>query len=138
MVLHVLRGQADSGGKLDFCVARCAEYRRLWSTVMIDKSGGPAKSSFYSCDDYWRRQDQAVAKARKRHRSWTKPQRPGAQTGFAWKRETFALPRAEAQDKAREFFSKYPKAAYWTEVESWRELPGDVIEFTMRRLPSAD
>jgi len=25
-----------------------------------------------------------------------------------------------------------------TEVESWRELPDDVIEFTMRRLPSAD
>jgi hypothetical protein len=23
-------------------------------------------------------------------------------------------------------------------VESWRELPDDTIEFTMRRLPSAD
>jgi transposase len=30
------------------------------------------------------------------------------------------------------------KAAYMTEIESWRELPGDRIEFTMRRLPSAD
>ena len=49
-----------------------------------------------------------------------------------------ALPRAEAQQKAREFFDKYPKAAYWSEVESWRELPGDIIEFTLRRLPSAD
>jgi hypothetical protein len=25
-----------------------------------------------------------------------------------------------------------------TEIESWRVLPGDRIEFTMRRLPSAD
>ena len=29
-------------------------------------------------------------------------------------------------------------AAYQTEIESWRELPGDRIEFTMRRLPTAD
>jgi len=25
-----------------------------------------------------------------------------------------------------------------TEIESWRELAGDQIEFVMRRLPSAD
>lgn len=58
------------------------------------------------------------------------------ESGF--RRVTFALPRAQARAKAREFFNAYPKAAYMTEVESWRELPGDVIEFTMRRLPSAD
>jgi hypothetical protein len=29
-------------------------------------------------------------------------------------------------------------AAYMAVVESWRELPGGEIEFTMRRLPSAD
>lgn len=56
----------------------------------------------------------------------------------AFRRETFALPRAAARDKARELFRRYPKAAYMTEIESWRELPGDVIEFTMRRLPTAD
>jgi hypothetical protein len=56
----------------------------------------------------------------------------------AYRRVTFALPRAQARIKAREFFDAYPKAAYMTEVESWRELPGDVIEFTMRRLPTAD
>lgn len=53
-------------------------------------------------------------------------------------RETFALPRAEARNKAREWLERWPKQAYWSEVESWRERPGDVIEFTMRRLPSAD
>jgi hypothetical protein len=53
-------------------------------------------------------------------------------------RETFHLPRVEARAKAREWLDRWPKQAYWTEIESWREEPGDVIEFTMRRLPSAD
>jgi hypothetical protein len=59
-----------------------------------------------------------------------------ASDGF--RRETFALPRQAARAKAREFFARYPKAAYMTEIERWRELPGGEIEFTMRRLPSAD
>lgn len=53
-------------------------------------------------------------------------------------RETFVLPRVQAREKAREWFDRYPKSAYWTEIESWCERPDDVIEFTMRRLPSAD
>jgi hypothetical protein len=53
-------------------------------------------------------------------------------------RSTFALPREKAREKAREMFRRFPKTAYMTEIESWRELPGDHIEFTMRRLPSAD
>ena len=56
----------------------------------------------------------------------------------AWRRETFRLPRPEARAKAREWFERFPKAAYMTEVESWRELPDDEIEFVMRRLPTAD
>jgi hypothetical protein len=56
----------------------------------------------------------------------------------AWRRETYTLPRAEARDKAREWFTKYPKAAYMTEIEFWRELSDGRIEFTIRRLPSAD
>lgn len=60
-----------------------------------------------------------------------------AQRG-GWRRETYTLPRAEARDKARDYFLKFPKAAYMTEIESWRELSGDRIEFTIRRLPSAD
>ncbi|MFN3657297.1 MAG: hypothetical protein ACK4UO_08595 [Pseudolabrys sp.] len=56
----------------------------------------------------------------------------------SFRRETFALPREAARAKAREFFARYPKAAYMTEIESWRELPGGEIEFTMRRLPTAD
>lgn len=53
-------------------------------------------------------------------------------------RETFSLPREEARQKARALLKRYPKAAYMTEVERWRELPSGAIEFTMRRLPSAD
>jgi hypothetical protein len=55
-----------------------------------------------------------------------------------WRRQTFRLPRPEAQATAREWFERYPKAAYMTEVESWRVLDNGLIEFTMRRLPSAD
>jgi hypothetical protein len=53
-------------------------------------------------------------------------------------RETFSLPRDQARAKARDFLTRYPKAAYMSGVESWRELPDGNIEFTMRRLPSAD
>ncbi len=55
-----------------------------------------------------------------------------------WRRQTYRLPRAEAQKTARDWFDRYPKAAYMTEVESWRVLDNGLIEFTMRRLPSAD
>ena len=53
-------------------------------------------------------------------------------------RETFTLPRDKARVKARGYLDRYPKAGYMSAVESWRELPGGDIEFTMRRLPSAD
>jgi hypothetical protein len=55
-----------------------------------------------------------------------------------WRRETFRLPRLEARAKAKEMFERFPKAAYMTEIESWRELADDEIEFVMRRLPTAD
>lgn len=53
-------------------------------------------------------------------------------------RESFTLPREQARAKARDFLTRYPKAGYMSAVESWRELPGGDIEFTMRRLRSAD
>ena len=53
-------------------------------------------------------------------------------------RETFTLPRDKARLRARDFLNRYPKAAYMTAVESWRELPDGEIEFTMRRLVSSD
>ncbi len=56
----------------------------------------------------------------------------------AWRRERFVLPRSEARQKAREFLQRFPKAAYASEVEEWRVLDDGRIEFTMRRLPTAD
>lgn len=53
-------------------------------------------------------------------------------------RESFTLPRDEARARARAILDHWPAAAYMTAVESWRELPGGEIEFTMRRLRSAD
>jgi hypothetical protein len=63
---------------------------------------------------------------------------PRREPSSTWRRETFRLPRQDARDKAREWFERFPKAAYMTEVESWREMPDGEIEFTMRRLPTAD
>jgi hypothetical protein len=53
-------------------------------------------------------------------------------------RNTFVLERQSAREQARAMLDRFPKAAYMTEVESWRELPDGKIEFTMRRLPTAD
>ena len=64
------------------------------------------------------------------------PKKNGFEDGFV--RETFTLPREKARDRAHDFLDRYPKAAYMSAVESWRELPGGEIEFTMRRLASAD
>ena len=53
-------------------------------------------------------------------------------------RETFTQPRENARKTARAFLKRFPKQAYMSEVERWRELPDGEIEFTMRRLRSAD
>lgn len=62
--------------------------------------------------------------------------RTEAGDGFA--RETFTLPREQARERARGYLTRWPTAAYLSTVESWHELPGEEIEFTMRRLTSAD
>ena len=77
-------------------------------------------------------QDLAERVARRRNA------RGEASVADTWRRESFTLPRAEARTKAREWFDRFPKAAYSTEIEFWRELEDGSIEFTMRRLPTAD
>lgn len=64
--------------------------------------------------------------------------RKSAAADDGYVRESFALDRGEARRAARAFLDRWPTAAYMSEVEFWRELPGDRIEFTMRRLKSAD
>lgn len=59
-----------------------------------------------------------------------------ADDGFV--RETFTQPREEARRTARAFLDRYPAAAYMSAVEHWRALPDGAIEFTMRRLRTAD
>lgn len=53
-------------------------------------------------------------------------------------RETYTLPRDEARQTARALLERWPAPAYMTAVETWRELPDGEIEFTMKRLKSAD
>ncbi|SFM28091.1 hypothetical protein SAMN03159423_0385 [Bradyrhizobium sp. NFR13] len=53
-------------------------------------------------------------------------------------RQSFTQPRENARKTARAFLDRFPKQAYMSEVERWRELPDGDIEFTMRRLRTAD
>ena len=53
-------------------------------------------------------------------------------------RKTFTLPVEDARAKAREIIREFPSGGYMTIVERWRQLPDGQIEFTMRRLPTAD
>jgi hypothetical protein len=49
-------------------------------------------------------------------------------------REKFTKEQTAARKFAREYFERYPKDQYRTEVESWRHLQSANIEFTMKRL----
>jgi hypothetical protein len=49
--------------------------------------------------------------------------------------KTFTQPRDQAPQTG---LDRWPAAAYVSKVESWRELSGDEIEFTIKRLRSAD
>jgi hypothetical protein len=62
----------------------------------------------------------------------------GRRQSDGYVRETFSLPRDQARARAKVFLKSYPAAAYMSEVEKWRELPDGSIEFTMRRLRTAD
>jgi hypothetical protein len=49
-------------------------------------------------------------------------------------RVKFTQEQTSARRTARQFFEKFPKDRYQTEVESWREIQSSNIEFTMKRL----
>ena len=94
----------------------------------------------YSVSDAARAAE-AVENSRRSNLTWAerrKKMRTSVAGADGWKRETHSMPREKAREFTRKYLKKYPKAAYWSEVESWRVLPGGDIEFTLRRLPSAD
>jgi hypothetical protein len=49
-------------------------------------------------------------------------------------REKFTRLRQTAKKPAGEYFERFPKDRYQTEIESWRHLQSDNIEFTLKRL----
>jgi hypothetical protein len=49
-------------------------------------------------------------------------------------REKFTRERSAARKLAKEYFERFPKDRYQTEIESWRLLQSANIEFTMKRL----
>jgi hypothetical protein len=48
--------------------------------------------------------------------------------------EKYTRERSAARKLAQEYFKRFPKDRYQTEVESWRLLQSANIEFTMKRL----
>ena len=52
--------------------------------------------------------------------------------------ENFRLPLQEARTKARQILNESPAGGYTTIIENWRQLSDGQIEFTIRRLPTAD
>lgn len=53
-------------------------------------------------------------------------------------RVTVTLPLNAARLKARQILDQSPPRGYVTVVEHWRWLPDGQVEFTMRRLPTAN
>ncbi len=49
-------------------------------------------------------------------------------------REKFTRERNAARKHAAEYFERFLKDRYQTEIESWRHLQSQSIEFTMKRL----
>jgi hypothetical protein len=61
------------------------------------------------------------------------PRFNGAMPQDPYVREKFTRERTAARKLAAEYFERFPKGRYLTEVESWRELQPQ-IEFTLKRL----
>jgi hypothetical protein len=49
-------------------------------------------------------------------------------------REKFTRERTAARKLAKEYFQRFPKDRYQTEIGSWRHLQSQNYEFTMKRL----
>jgi hypothetical protein len=49
-------------------------------------------------------------------------------------REKFTRESSTARSAVREYLKPYPKEQFLTELETWRYLPSQTIEFTMKRL----
>jgi hypothetical protein len=62
----------------------------------------------------------------------------GKRMDDAFSDETITLPLQAARLKARQILDERPADSYMTIVENWRQLSDGQIEFTIRRLPTAD
>ena len=108
----------------------------IWLRRFGESSARPLEGTAGGVQPFWSPDSSEIAFFRPRDLADRMAQRRKPDDGYL--RETFTLPRDKARTQARDFLSRYPKAAYMSSVESWRELPDGEIEFTMRRLPSAD
>lgn len=49
-------------------------------------------------------------------------------------RDKFTKNHSAARATAKDYFRRYPKDLYETEVESWQKIQSENYEFTMKRL----
>jgi hypothetical protein len=49
-------------------------------------------------------------------------------------REKFIRESSTARRAVREYFKRYPREQFLTDLETWRYLPSQTVEFTMKRL----
>jgi hypothetical protein len=54
--------------------------------------------------------------------------------GDPYIREKFTRDLSFARQLAREYFQRFPKDRFETQVESWRQIQSHNIEFVMKRL----
>ncbi len=112
----------------------------LWKVSSMDDSDPPRRQGG-TAEGEIRDTPRDVArrlKSRSQAQARAEAQRAASSQSDGFVRQTYALPREEARVRAQDWFQRYPKAAYMTRVESWRQLQDGRIEFTMRRLPTAD
>src|SRR6266436_2653316 len=62
------------------------------------------------------------------------PQSVTAMPRDSFIREKFTRERTAAKKLVAEYFQRFPKERYQTEVESWHQLQSQNIEFVMKRL----
>ena len=53
-------------------------------------------------------------------------------------REKFTRESSTSRRVVREYFKRYPKERYQSELKTWRYLPSQTIEFTMKRLTPSE
>jgi hypothetical protein len=115
-----------------------------WRFVRHPLRGGRAELIWRNYSVFDRDQLWSHAESRLNRPPYSKESNTKAPRRWKWerddgfRRQTVALSRDQARERARLILARYSKEAYMTKVESWRDLGADCVEFTIKYPPSAD